>query len=625
VLAISSVILTSNMRVEVCPLVRLPKDIHSFTYLVPPALAADLKIGQAVLVPFRQHQKKGVIIGLSPQSDPTESSTLKPITSLLTTTPIIRPEILSLFQQLAAIYGVSLSVFLKLSLGEIPVRKKIVIPKISLKKKKGFCEEYCQYHNEKERLTYLRSHSSLGQTLILVPEVNDLAPLQELLKEKKERLIIWHSELSTREKNLVRKIVREQKDIICLGTRSAIFLPFANLGALIIDREQDENHKHWDQNPRWHNQDVGRLLAQTLDIPLTFCGYSPSLNMYYRTAKSLIKGRTSLIPIKTTIIDLGRERLGGNFSPLGEAVIEKINNPEIGQMFFNVNRLGLATTYGCNDCGYIYQCPQCQLPLVFHEEKSTGPTLCCHYCHTQISPSLICPQCHSTGVKLSGIGTELLAKEIRRFLIDPKRPVIKLDSLSPENKKIPPQAIIVGTDLAWACLDWSKLDVIVIVDFDRQTALPEYRANENTLHKLARVQYKRHPDSEFFIQTSNPQQLLLRSCQELDRFYRLQLQSRRDLHYPPYEFLTRYIFTGSSVKIARERAQAGLEILTKSNKFTKVMGPLEMQPKYYRGEFWQVVIARTEMKKWAEILATVNPQLATGVKIDPNPLSLLSP
>lgn len=621
------------MIAQIIPLQRLPKSLSVFDYAVPNTLADEIAVGQIVEILFRKAKHHGLVYALTSNKEK-KAVKLEMIQNILNPIPLLSIQQINLLLELSVWYGVSPSTLIKMAL---PPLQKSKIKKLELRKIKFKSTAkqtkiiFEQYQNESEHKTQLTKHIK-HKTLILVPEVNLIDEVKQLLPaETQEKIVVWHSELSEKQQFENWMQIRNQKKIIIIGTRSAVFLPLDGFKSVIIDYEHDENHKHWDQAPRFHVKDV----IEKLNIKTTLLTYSPSAVTYYHVHKKKYQGNLKLTPAKDAcltgrqaqIVEMRDERLGGNYGALSEAVKQAIANAK-QDIFIYVNRLGFATSVGCNDCGYVEECPNCKNALVYHEKTLT---LHCHYCRTQKPMILVCPRCHSSLTKLYGAGTEFIEKEVRRILgADSNKEIIRLDSENfPPKENTEKSRVIIGTKMALRRIRWDKTDLAVLIDIDRQMNIPEYLAQEEVWHLIQEILFRKQNGAKLIIQTFQKTNLICRSLSEPDRFYRTTLNSRRALGYPPYLYLTRYFYGNINAPAAQKEAQrVAADIrqeLTKSEKKIILLGPIEMHPKFYRGQFWYEIIAKLSASNWQDELKFLNKFIPENWKADPNPISILSP
>ena len=504
--------------------------------------------------------------------------------------------------------------------------------KKGVKPKKQKLPKYHLYKNEQNHRDILEKITK-GQTLILVPEVYLIDEVFGLLnKEQQKKTVIWNGSLSTKEKFERWLQIRNGEKTIILGTRAAVFLPFTNLKTIIIDFEEKENHKHWDQTPRFHAKDIASLLSKIHSSNLHLLSYSPSVESYFYVHKNNYKASNTFEQTKYesknfSLVNMTDERRGKNFSIFSSDVEDAIIETK-GDVFLFINRLGFATSVGCNDCGHKETCSGCKTPLVYHEKTRT---LHCHYCKTKRAMQHACPTCRSTLVELRGMGTEHVDSLVRKLLGQKNtHKIIRIDSDNQfiDEKDDTPR-LVIGTEMAFQHIRWKSTDLIVFLDIDKQLALPEFLAAEHVWHRIGEVNYRRNDSSTFYIQTFNPNQLVLKSTTEPDRFYRTDLNLRRSLGYPPYQYLTRYFFGHQNQMVAKKQAENLekhlRERLTNEKKGIIISSHIEMHPRFYRRKFWYAILVKLPTKTWQDDLVWLNQYVPGSWKIDPNPISILSP
>ena len=361
--------------------------------------------------------------------------------------------------------------------------------------------------------------------------------------------------------------------------------------------------------------------------------YSPSCESYFHIhkdnyfikTKNLFAGKNNLENVK--IINLSEERRAGRYEIFSDEATERILSAH-KDIFIFINRLGSATSAGCSACDFVAKCEKCGQVLIFHEKTHS---LNCHYCRTKIFLPKSCPKCGNYDFKLRGFGTETIEKEIIKiFKNKNSHDIIRIDS---ENNNILPASkkprIIIGTKMALPYLNWADTELIIFIDIDKQINLPEYLASENAWYNIQEILFKKNNHADVYLQTFNPKQLILKSLSEPDRFYRTELNSRQKLNYPPYCYLVRFFYGNSDNSISQTEANLVYNklknTLTEDEKSIKITHPIEMSPKYYRNKFWYVIIAKISHKNWQNDLQKLNKQINDDWKIDPNPISILSP
>lgn len=624
------------MIVEIIPIKRLPKKLNVFDYNIPPEMESGLKIGQLVIVPIRKSKIYGLVLSIKEKNI---IGQLKNIYQIVHTEPIVDKNYLDYILELSELYGTSAGTLIKMGLLPLQSRKlktinltKFESPKNNKTENNKPCFFHYKNHNEHAKIL---KENIKNNTLILVPEINLIDEVYNLLPQNtQEKTIIWHSQLSAKQQFENWLKVRNNEKQIILGTRGAIFLPFYNLSKIIIDYEHEENHKHWDQLPRFHVKDVAPILAEKHQADIILTSFTPSCKSYFHIHKNnyITPAKENIFNTSAhmdnlQIIDMTDERRAGRYEIFADAVQEKLLQAK-KDIFIFINQTGSANFVGCQNCDFTARCSACNQSLVFHEKTNT---LNCHFCHTKIDMPQTCPKCASPMIKIKGLGTESLETEIRKiFKNKNEHDIIRIDS---ETEGIPIRGvkptIIIGTSMAIPLLDWKNIELIIFANIDKQFNIPEYLALENVWHLIWDVLYRKNQETDFLIQTFKPFHLIFKSLKEPDRFYRTELNSRQKLHYPPYVYLVRYFYGNEDQNLSKTEAEKVhyiLEkILTKDEKKATITYPIEMNPKYYRRKFWQVIMVKIEPSDWREKIKYINKYIPDNWKIDPNPISILSP
>lgn len=602
------------MITQIIPLRRLPASISFFDYGVPEELGETIKPGQLVQIPFQSKSILGLVFSVSPD----ENEKLKPIEKILQGVPLFSKQRMDWMMQQSARYHVSPSVMARVMLP--PLKKRRIAGeelsddcfKIQSEK-----QSFHLYNNETERSDVLkRLTKDGGTTLILVPEIQDIEPVTSSLKG--DEVFVWHSRLSEKEKYETWMKVRQNKHMIVIGTRSAIFLPFQHLESIIIDKEHHSEHKHWDGQPRF---DV-RTLADSL-APAHLLDMSPSARIYHDVHKKHINTEGLVLdPIAAQVVDMNQERIGKNFTPLSHAAENAIRS-SAGSVFVYHNRKGYATSVCCSSCQQVFTCHKCELSFSLAQSGQ----LSCFHCSVS-KPVSRCESCGSKELfKLQGTGLDRMAATIRSAQ-DPAdtRPVIVVDKDSDEEPVSP--AIIVGTRAAVGRVDWSSIDAVIMSHPDHELLLPEYNAAENVWHRIKNFSYLLKGDP-LIIQTFVPDHVLFRSLVEPDRFFRTDLNLRRALLYPPYAAIARYLCGNASQPAAQMQATKVFEALqtslTNDPKPVKILRPVPTHPARHRGKFWYTMAVKMDAGRREEITAWLQSYIPAHWIADPDPAQLLKP
>lgn len=616
----------------VAPIRRLPKMHHGFDYCVPKKLDGMIAAGQVVSIPFQKSTTLGLVVSVS--HTPAKPS-LKEIGDPVHDQPFLSADNLLFLNTMAARYGVSVATLAKSALPPMQKRKlqTLVLPAIAhnpVKKKPASTkggQKFFRYADPAARDAFLLEVCKKKRALVLVPEKEMLAPIAELLLQHGTEPIIWHSEISEKERFERWRLIRSNQTSVVVGTRSAVFLPFQYIDTIVILDEANDGHKHWDQQPMFHALDAADLLANIFHADMIRAGFFPSADTYYRIHKKhMVGSRTAFEPIKANIINMADERRGGNYSPLGSDAVDAIRQ-SAGDVFLYLNRLGFGRALVCTDCGRKETCASCTLPLVWHKKEEY---LACHYCMTKKPVPLACPVCRSTRIRSEGIGIEQVATYVEKEMSDiPHRIQIVQKNTPQKNTTDKTSTLTIGTSAALPHIDWKKTETIVFINIDAEAAIPEYRAEETLWHTIARVEFFRNKNSMLFLQTFDPKQLLVRSLKEPDRLYRTTLNFRVRLGYPPYQYVVKYLCGDETMALAKTRAERTAQAiraqLTKHHIDATVNGPAETHPHFFRRRFWYTILVRLSEKTWQHDLPIINEIIPAGVKIDPNPIAILHP
>jgi primosomal protein N' len=398
---------------SVIPLVRMPRRFGVFSYIIPDDLVGNVEIGHLVIIPFRSKEIFGVVVQVQTSADSEQS--LKSIRRKIGDKPLFGANHVEIMRIFSDWYGISLSNAALLFTPPLQKRKLLTITRDSFdeikpSEKKSKKINYHLYIDEVEHKKYL-SRTISGNTLILAPSKEVQKQIFNLLPpEEQKKTVLWDSTLGPKKKFEAWWDVRKGIKSIILGTKSAVFFPFTELESIIVDHEESEYHKNWDQSPRFQTKDIAQLLANFYSSELHYFSFSPSIESYAqifadtynlpdreekitKQQRLFIKNSDKQKPV---IVDMRDERKARNYTLFSDAVVDAILNTH-GDLFIHINRLGSATSVGCQDCGFTSTCPTCNLPLVYHEIERV---LVCPYGHTKQSMILICPKCNSSLVRL---------------------------------------------------------------------------------------------------------------------------------------------------------------------------------------------------------------------------------
>lgn len=393
------------------------------------------------------------------------------------------------------------------------------------------------------------------QILFLVPEISLTTQLTDRLRKIfGNRLLVYHSKFSDNERtDIYRRLLSTNEPMIILGARSAVFLPFAKLGLVIVDEEHEASYKQFDPAPRYNARDTAIVLASMHGAKTLLGSATPSIETYYKASQ----GKYGLVELterysgamlpEVRIIDMSAQRKEKlNFGTLSRDLkLATDNTLRAGnQSIFFQNRRGFAPVVICQTCGWTPKCRNCDVSLVYHKSSRM---LRCHYCgYAEMLPKL-CPACEENKIGVFGYGTERIAEEISDLF--PQARVTRMDLDSTRNKDAYQDIIesvasgktdiLVGTQMVSKGLDFEKVKTVGIISADTLLNFPDFRSNERAFNMLEQVSGRAGRKGEpgiVFIQTSKADNPVLGFVKNHDftGFYKTELESRQRLGYPPF-------------------------------------------------------------------------------------------
>lgn len=421
--------------------------------------------------------------------------------------------------------------------------------------------------------------------LMLVPEIALTPQMVNRVRGRfGHQVAVLHSGLSVGEKyDEWRRIARGEAQVV-VGARSAVFAPLKNIGIIIIDEEHEGSYKQ-DSMPRYHARDVALWRARYHQCPVVLGSATPALESRARAQKGVyqwlrlphrINGQD--LP-RVQLVDMRRvmgETQVADFSPqLVTALRERLNRNE--QVVLMLNRRGYAAFAMCRECGFVVQCPNCDISLTFHRDRQR---MQCHYCgHEQPVPQK-CPQCGSRYIGFYGTGTQKVAEELHQLV--PAARVLRMDVDTTRRKgaheRILEQFgnhdadVLLGTQMIAKGLDFPDVTLVGVLNADTGLSLPDFRASERTFQLLTQVSGRAgraDKAGEVIIQTFNPDHyaIQLAGKQDYEGFFVREMQVRHQNDYPPY-FYTIQLTAGGP-----KEAQV-LRVLTKvRGELTRILSP----------------------------------------------------
>ena len=395
-----------------------------------------------------------------------------------------------------------------------------------------------------------------GQSaLVLVPEIGLTPQLTDRFRARfGDKVCVYHSALSDGERyDTWRQMLTGEPQVV-IGTRSAVFAPLPRLGLIILDEEHDGSFKQDQPIPTYHARTVAQWRAELENCPLVLGSATPSLESwvsvkreYYLSLPERIYSRP-LPPVE--VVDMRQELQQGNRSIFSRSLQDALQQlRSLGQQgILFIHRRGHSTFVSCRSCGYVIECPNCDVSLAYHHTDAAAPELlCCHYCNYRRSHPRNCPECSSPYLKFFGSGTQKVAQELARQY--PELRFIRFDSDTTRTKGSHRTLLtmfanreadlLVGTQMLTKGLDLPQVTLVGVVAADGLLHLADYRASERALQTLTQVAGRagRGDDpGRVIVQTYSPEHVVIQAVQryEYASFTEAELQQRAALNYPPY-------------------------------------------------------------------------------------------
>lgn len=393
------------------------------------------------------------------------------------------------------------------------------------------------------------------QVLYLVPEIALTTQLTTRLQRVfGPKVIIYHSRFSDSERvELWRRLLTTHEPLVVLGARSALFMPFASLGLIIVDEEHESSFKQQDPAPRYNARDAAMVLAGMHGAKTLLGSATPAVDTYYKA----LTGRFGLVSLteryggselpRVEIVDMAKARkkreVSGAFSLQLRRLINDAASADRQTILF-LNRRGFAPMARCKMCGYVPKCENCDVSLTYHHGIDR---LVCHYCGTPYDLPRVCPACREPGLEIIGYGTERIEEEIAASF--PAIPVARLDRDTTRNKDDYERIIdefsagkdkmLVGTQMVTKGLDFGRVSVVGVINADATINQPDFRSAErafNMLEQVAGRAGRRGDDGVVAIQTYTPSHPLFGFLVRHDYvgFYNHEIEERRLYNYPPF-------------------------------------------------------------------------------------------
>lgn len=531
---------------------------------------------------------------------------------------------------------------------------------------KAYDEIISEVHQENHRVFLLKGVTGSGKTevylqsiaevlekgkgaIVLVPEISLTPQMVHRFKGRfGEMVAVLHSGLSDGEKyDEWRKIENGEAKVV-VGARSSIFAPLENIGIIIIDEEHENSYKQ-SEAPRYHARDVAIWRATHHNCPVVLGSATPSLESRARTSKNVyelleLNKRVNDRPLPIVdVIDMREEIEEGNLSifsnALQEAVTSRLAKKE--QIVLMLNRRGYSSFIMCRDCGFVLNCPNCDISQTMHRATHS---MKCHYCGHEEGIPRICPECNSNKIRNFGTGTQKVEEELNKVF--PNAKILRMDVDTTRKKGAHERIlqefgnqeadILLGTQMIAKGLDFPNVTFVGVLNADTALGLPDFRSAENTFQLLTQVSGRAGRGTlkgNVIIQTYNPEHYAIQLAKnhDYDQFYLREMKYRHLSNYSPYYFLTTIQVSHENEITAAKRVQQISDFIRPYlSEEAIILGPTPrfVARTHNKYHFQLIVKYKKEKelnKRLHELLLNSQKEQARGllIRIDPQPNQFL--
>ena len=486
--------------------------------------------------------------------------------------------------------------------------------------------------------------------IVLVPEISLTPQMVNRFKGRfGDEVAVLHSGLSIGEKYDEWRKIQRKEVRVAVGARSAIFAPFENLGIIIIDEEHETSYKQED-NPRYHARDVAIERARTHNCPVILGSATPSLETFARAKKGVyqlltLSKRMNDQSLPTVdIVDMREELREGNRTMFSRVLYDKLQDRLMKkeQTVLFLNKRGHSSFVMCRDCGYVIQCPNCDISLTYHRYQQQ---MKCHYCGYEAVVPTICPECTSEHIRYFGTGTQKVEEELGKIF--PEARVIRMDVDTTSRKGSHEKLltafeegkadILLGTQMIAKGLDFPNITLVGVLSADTMLHLPDFRSSEKTFQLLTQVSGRagRHElAGEVVIQTYSPEHysIELASQQDFDQFYQKEMMIRKIHQYPPFYYLALITVSHEELmKVVDVTEKISVTLSSRLSKGAHILGPVACPiPRINNKYRYQCIVKYKKEPKLTQTLKMIldhyqQDMHRTGlqISIDKNPYILM--
>ncbi|MCH5198066.1 MAG: primosomal protein N' [Oscillospiraceae bacterium] len=506
-------------------------------------------------------------------------------------------------------------------------------PELSVQQKEAFAKLYNAYLSDKSETALLFGVTGSGKTnvylslidrilgdgknvIVLVPEISLTSQTISLFERRFGKSIaVLHSGLSAGERRDEFYRIKHKNARVVIGTRSAVFAPIENIGAIIIDEEQEHTYKS-EMSPRYDAKTVAKFRCAYNNALLVLASATPSIETYAKaeSGKYVLCELTerygkAVLPDVITVDMTDKnntDRYSAICNPLAQELENNLNNKK--QSILLVNRRGYNTFVVCEECKNVVSCPKCSISLTYH---SANNRLMCHYCGHSEEFTDVCPKCSHKNIRYSGFGTQRVEQELHSRFKNAR--ILRMDADTTSAKNSHEKAlsafsageydILIGTQMVAKGLDFPNVTLVGIISADNELYCDDFRSAERTFDLITQVTGRAgrgDTAGKAYIQTVSPDNeiLSIASKQDYKSFYKNEIIIRKALVYPPFCDICVVGFSSGSEAAAFTAANEFFKIMLNANSDEKyglrfiVLGPIEPKISKLNNQFRQKIIIK---------------------------------
>jgi primosomal protein N' (replication factor Y) (superfamily II helicase) len=464
------------------------------------------------------------------------------------------------------------------------------LPKLSDEQHRAYCDILDSFKDK--NITLLHGVTSSGkteiyihlisemlrlgrQTLYLVPEIALTTQLTLRLKRVfGSKLLIYHSRFTDNERvDIWRRLLNDAEPCVVIGVRSSVFLPFSNLGLVIVDEEHDTSYKQQDPAPRYNGRNAAMVLAMLHGAKTLLGSATPAIDSYYNALNGkyglvkLMKRYSDIELPSVEVIDTKlahkKHEMKNMFTTQLIAICQKALDADEQVILFQ-NRRGFAPMVRCKECGWVPKCTNCDVSLTYHKHVNS---LSCHYCGYTISLPDVCPACGLPGIEVIGYGTERIEDIVDEAF--PSRTILRMDLDTTRSKSSYEKIIddfshhraqiLVGTQMVTKGLDFDGVSVVGILNADTLINFPDFHSSERAFNMLEQVSGRSGRKSKrgkVVVQTSEPEHPVIGfvSNHDYEGFYNYEIADRERFRYPPFTKIINIYLKHREADVVQEMA-----------------------------------------------------------------------